>query len=149
MDTSNTPDTGATINVTGKHIMHKMGLTVKNLHKDKTKCSTADGSSLKILGLLPVMFKVRDGEGQTHESQEMLYFAEGVSSTLISLRALKNLKCVPEHWPLPAAHVYGLTEKDDLEEDEDEVIIPRESTPDKPVKPPFPCTEENVPKLKA
>ena len=67
-----------------------------------------------------------------------------------NLRTLKNLGCVPEHWPLPAAHAYGVTEKDDVEEDEeDEVIVPRRPTPDRPIQPPFPFTEENIPKLKS
>ena len=87
--------------------MKKMGLTVKNLHRDQTRCSTADGSPLRMLGFFSVKFRVRDNEGQTHTSNEILYFTEGVNNTLISLRALENLKCVPEHWPLPVAQVYG------------------------------------------
>ena len=93
---------------------------------------------------LPVRFRVRDSEGQTHESNKILYFAECINSTLILLRALKNLRCVPEHWPLPAAQVGGLTDRVDLEEDMEAVIIPREPTPDKPNQPPFPFTKENI-----
>ena len=149
-DTSNCPDTGATISVTGRHVMKKMGLQKNNLHKDDTHCSTADGSPLKMLGFIPVKLKVKDNNGEVHETNEILYFAEGVNATLVSLRALKNLGCVPAHWPLPACHANGLTEKDDKdeEEDEEEVMIPREPTPTRPNQPPFPCTEENIPKLK-
>ena len=133
-DTSNCPDTEATITVTGKHVMKKMGLRVINLHRDQTRCSTADGSPLKMLGFIPVKLRVKDKDGQTHKTNKCLY-------TLVSLRALKNLGCVPEHWPLPASHVYGLTEEDDKDEEEkEEVIVPRQPTSDRPSQPPFPFT---------
>ena len=77
--------------------MKKMGLTVATLHKDQTRCSTADGSPLKILGFIPVKIRVKDSKGKKHETNECLYFAEGVNTTLVSLRALKNLGCVPQH----------------------------------------------------
>ena len=49
-DTSNCPDTGATITVAEKHTMKKIGLQISNLHRDQKRCSTADGSPLKMLG---------------------------------------------------------------------------------------------------
>ena len=69
---------------------------------------------------------------------------------MVSLRALKNQGCISEHWPLPAVHAYGVTKKDDVEEDEeDDVIVPKQLTPERPIQPPFPFTEENIPKLKS
>ena len=147
MDSSNCPDTGATITVTGRHTTKKMGLKGSGLHRDQTRCSTADRSPLKMLGFIPVKIRVKDKDGQTHKTNECLYFAEGVNTTLVTLRALKNLGCVPEHWPLPASQAFGFTERDDWDEEE-ELIIPRQPTPDRPCQPPFPCTEENIPKLK-
>ena len=97
VDTSNCLDTGATIFQSSKHTMKKMGLTAANLHKDQTRCSTADDSPLTILGFIPVKITVKDSEGMKHETNEYLYFAEGANTTL---------GCVPQHWPLPAAHVY-------------------------------------------
>ena len=72
-------------------------------------------------------------------------------TTLISLKALKNLECVPECFPLPAAETAcGLTDRDDMEEDEEDItIVPRQPTPDRPEQPPFSATEENIPRLKA
>ena len=70
-----------------------------------------------------------------------------MNNTLVTLRALKNLGCIPEHWPLPLSQAFGFTERDDWDEEE-ELIIPRQPTPDRPCQPPFPCTEENIPKLK-
>ena len=40
VDTTNCPDTGTNIFLSGKHTMQKMGLKVANLHKDQTRCST-------------------------------------------------------------------------------------------------------------
>ena len=67
VDTSNCPDTGATITVTGKHVMKRMGLKNINLHRDQTRCSTADGSPLKMLGFIPIKLRVKDKDGQTHK----------------------------------------------------------------------------------
>ena len=116
--------------------MNKMNLTVKNLHMDETKCTAANGSRLKMLGFIPVKLRVKDKEGEYHETNECLYFAEGVKTTLISLRALKNLECIPECFPLPAAEVFGLTDRDDLEEEVEDKVIPRQPTPTDPSSPP-------------
>ena len=72
-----------------------MGLMVSNLHKDQTRCSTADGTPIKILGFIPVKIAARDSEGTKHEANECLYFAGKICSTLIPLRSLKNLGCIP------------------------------------------------------
>ena len=109
MDSSNCPDTGATITVTGRHTTKKMGLKGSDLHRDQTRCSTADKSPLKMLGFIPVKIRVKDKDGQTYKTNECLYFAEGVNTTLVPLQALKNLGCVPEHWPLPASQTRGTT----------------------------------------
>ena len=85
LDASNWPDTGATILLTGLHQMKKMGLRSANLYKDTTRCSTADGTPLKILGFIPVLVRVKDSNNMQHVANECLYFAEGISATLVSL----------------------------------------------------------------
>ena len=147
LDTNNCPDTGATIFLTGIHQMQRMGLSRANLYKDQTRCTTADGTPLKILGFIPVLVRVKDGVGEKHVANECLYFAEGVKSTLISLRCLKSLGCVPEHWPLPA-QAFGVSERDDMDEEYEPKIVERQPTPERPERPPFPCTEENIGRLK-
>ena len=66
-----------------------------------------------MLGFIPVKIRVKDKDGQTHKTNECLYFAEGVNTTLVTLQALKNLGCVPEHWPLPESQAFSFTERDD------------------------------------
>ena len=91
MDSSNCPDTGATITVTGRHTTKKMGLKGSGLHRDQTRCSTADKSPLKMLGFILVKIRVKDKDGQTQKTNECLYFGEGLNTTLVPLQALKNL----------------------------------------------------------
>ena len=83
VDTSDCPDTGATIMVLGKHMMKEMGLKMTNLHRNQTRCFTADGSPLKMLGFITVKIRVKDSEGQKQETNKCLYFAEGVNTTLV------------------------------------------------------------------
>ena len=87
------------------------------------------------------------------ETNECLYFAEGILNTLVSLTALKNLGCVSKNFPYSDVETASsLTEKDDVDYEEDpheeEVIKPRGETPDRPDKLPFPPVEENVSKLR-
>ena len=77
-------DSGANIMVSGNHTMKKMGQKLSNLHKHQTRCSTADGSPLKMLGFIPVKIRVKDSEGQKHETNTCLYFTEGVITTCAS-----------------------------------------------------------------
>ena len=93
-----------------------------------------------------------EDEPATLETLECIYFTDGVLTTLVSLGALKNLKCVPEDFPLPPSDVVSsLTKKDDEEykEKDEKEAKPRQPTPDRPKELLFPTTEENVPKLKA
>ena len=84
---------------------------------------------------------------------ECLYFAEGVLTTLVSLRALKNLGCVSQNFPYPEAEsVLSLTNRDDRDnedDDKEDVIKPREPIPDKPEEIPLPPTEKMSKKLRA
>ena len=94
VDSTNCPDTGASVTIAGKNLMKKMGLTKDNLLKDNTWVSAAEGTSIKVWGFIPVKLRVRDKGGEVHETNECLYFAEGVCTTLVSLGSLKNLGCV-------------------------------------------------------
>ena len=79
-----------------------------------------------------------------------MYFAEGVITTLVSLGTLKNLKCLPENFPCPATKgASSLTESDNRDGEEEEIIRVRQPTPAWPDQIPYPPTEENIQKLKA
>ena len=71
---------------------------------------------------------------------------------MVLLGALKNLKCVPESFPLPPSEsASSLMKKDEeeYEEEDEKEVKPRQPTPHQPQELPFPAMEENVPKLKA
>ena len=46
--------------------MKRMGLSKVNLYKDETRCTTADGTPLKILGFIPVLVRVKDTTPRTN-----------------------------------------------------------------------------------
>ena len=48
--------------------MKKMGLTVDNLLKDKTRVSAAEGTTIKVWGFIPVKLKVKDQFSEYHET---------------------------------------------------------------------------------
>ena len=81
--------------ILGKNLMKKMGLVNSNLYMDKTRCSAMEGSSIKVLCFIPVKLRVKGQDGRAHKTNKCMYFAEGVMTTLISMRALKKLECVP------------------------------------------------------
>ena len=152
VDSTNCPDTGASVTIADKNLMKKMGLTKDNLLKDNTRISAAEGTSIKVWGFIPVKLRVRDKGGEVRETNECLYFAEGVCTTLLSLGSLKNLGYVLKNFPYPDVEsASSLTDSDDRNDEEDEKveIKPRQPTPTRPEQIPFPPVEENIPKLRA
>ena len=131
VENNNCPDTGASISLAGRSLMKKMGVTQDNLILENTSVSAAEGSTIRVWGFLPMKFKVTGKDGLVRESNECMYFAEGVVNTLISLEALKNLGIVLHNFPCPYLETASsLTDRDDRdgEEEEDDtsrVIKPR------------------------
>ena len=66
MDNTNCPYTGASITIVCKRLMKKMVLTNVNLHRDNTRVSAMEGSTIKVLGFIPLSLKVKDNMGQVH-----------------------------------------------------------------------------------
>ena len=142
VDNTNCPDTGASVTISGKHLMRKMGLTRENLLTNNTRVSAAERTSIMMWGFIPVKLRVKDQCGASSEMNKCLYFAERVLTMLVSLSALKNLGCVSQNFPYPETESAStLTDRDDRDKEEDEaedVIKPRGPMPDKPAKIPFP-----------
>ena len=91
---------------------------------------------------------MKDSVGEVRETNECLYFAEGILNTLVSLSALENLGCVSKNFPYPdVGTASSLTGKDNMDskEDEKEVEIkPEEDTSVRPEQIAFLPIEENV-----
>ena len=106
--------------------MKKMVLNNDNLLRDNTRLYAAKGTSIKVWGFIPVKLRAKGKEGEIHEANECLYFAEGILTTLVSLGALKNLGCVSKNFPYPETESgSSLTKRNnrDKEEDEKEVVV--------------------------
>ena len=82
VENNNCPDTGASISLARRSLMKKMGITQDNLVQDNTSVSAAEGSTISVSGFLPMKFRVTRKDGLIFESNECLYFAEGVVTTL-------------------------------------------------------------------
>ena len=118
--------------ISGRNLMKKMGLTVDNLLKDKTRVSAAEGTTIKVWGFIPVKLKAKDQFGEYRERNECLYFADKVLTTMVYLGALKNLGCVSKNFPYPDTEsMSSLTNRDnrdDEEDDKEDKIKPRQPT---------------------
>ena len=115
---NNCPDTGASITIAGNSLLRKMGLTRDNLVQDDTRVAAAEGSTIKVWGFIPVILRTNDKNGVSRETNECLYFAEGVVTTLVSLTALKNLGCVSKNFPYSDIETASsLTDRDDRDEE--------------------------------
>ena len=95
------PDTGAEINLARRSLMRMMGLGPENLHKNNQKCMAVGNHPLEMLGFLPVTISTEDTDGKPRSTEGVIYFAEDVKTTLVSLTKLKDLGSVPSYWPQP------------------------------------------------
>ena len=59
-------------------------LTNNILLRDNTRISAVEGTSIKVWGFIPVKLRVKDKCGKVRVTNECLYFAEGVLTTLVS-----------------------------------------------------------------
>ena len=56
VETNNCPDTGASVSISSRNLMRKMGITQDNLIQDRV--AAAEGSTIKAWGFLPVKMKI-------------------------------------------------------------------------------------------
>ena len=119
------PDTGAEINLAGRSLMRAMGVGPENLHKNNQKCMAVGNHPLEMLGFLPVTISTEDTDGKLRSTEGVIYFAEYVKTTLISLTTLKDLGSVPSYWPKPP----GESMVNCAEGSEGEVLPPPHSGP--------------------
>ena len=152
------PDTGAQINLAGRPLMRAMGILPQNLHKNNQRCMAVGNHPLDMLGFLPVMVSTLDTDGERRETRTVVYFADKVKTTLLSLSTLTDLGCISTHWPKPAGrselvrsasiHDENIDADDDESPEETAGYSTRDPTPNRPEEMPFPATQENIPKLK-
>ena len=140
-----TPDTGATVTCGGGHLLKSLGLTKSDLIKSTTTLTAANGSSIPLLGVIPVKVSMMKDGKQIGESQrELLHISEKLGTTLLSRTLLMNFGSIPKTFPYPpesqeasAVKVEGLAS----------CGCPTRTSAPPPPKLPCEPTVENVPLL--
>ena len=138
--------------------MRAMEVLPQNLHRNHQRFVAVGNHPLEMLGFLLVMVSTLDTDGEKWTARTVIYFAENVKSTLLSLSTMTDLGCVPTHWPKPARRSESVrravVHDENIDADEDESpeetagFTTRGPTPNRPEKIPFPATKENIPRLK-
>ncbi|XP_043217806.1 uncharacterized protein LOC122379571 [Amphibalanus amphitrite] len=88
------PDTGADICVGGLDFLKEMDEYLENLLPPEQHPRTANGETVKSLGVLPVSLNL----GRV-SVQESVHILEGVSGLLLSWKAVKGLHIIPAGYP--------------------------------------------------
>ena len=88
-------DTGAQMCLAGPDVLTRMGISVSDLLTPVVRISVANNAGLKMLGVAFVTFT---GKGGTQTNQ-MLYFADGIDDVYLSKVACRDLGIIPEEFP--------------------------------------------------
>ena len=94
IDTEVLPDSGADISAAGKEILSHLGEHVDNLLPSEIIPRAANGTRMRPIGKIAVLFQL----GHRKYTDD-LHIYPGVSGTLISWRAAKNLGILPKCYP--------------------------------------------------
>ena len=172
--TASTPalaDTGAQMCVAGPSFLHALGATKKELIKLQNGVSTANNAGLTLLGGLFSNIMGTTPTGETFNTQQLVYIAEGINTLFLSKSACRDLGIIGEHFPevgsfrvaqnlLQGLHSLKETQSEASEERENSkqckpygpqdslCHCPRRTATPEPPTLPFKPTEDNLPKLK-
>ena len=96
------PDSGADISAAGREFLVHLSEHVDNLPSSDIMPQAVNGTTMKLLGKLPVTLCLGD-----KRIQDDVHIYPGVSGALISWRAANGLGILPEHCPRPAPTTYA------------------------------------------
>ena len=134
-------DTGAEVSVMGRTHLMQLGLSSKHLAKTSRRLQHAAGGGLQVLGTIRVQLSLQD-----RQTSESIFVVAGVDDIFLSLSACRQLSIV--HADFPCHQIGAISDAYPSEAADMAADKPRQ-VPDRPVQPPFPPTEENIPKLEA
>ena len=134
-------DTGAEVSVMGRSHLLQLGLNHKHLVKTSRRLQHAAGGGLQVLGTIRVQLSL-----QGRQVSENMFVVAGVDDIFLSLSACKHLSSV--HSDFPSQQIGAISSADPSAVADVPSDKPRQ-LPDRPIQPPFPPTEENIPKLEA
>ena len=146
------PDTGAQMVVSGMDLVHKAGVTKRELFPVSSGIKAANSEGLKLIGGLLVTISAVGSDGITRSGSHMCYISEHVNRLFLSKKACQNLGIIGENFPEvgSADNTHSINKCELVDNsDPDSCGCPkRAQTPAPPEQIPFPPTEENIPKLK-
>ena len=88
------PDTGSDVDAVGARHLEQLGGFLENLQPVYNDVRTADGTSLKSFGSIPVTLT---SDGRQHVSTLHVY--DGLDDALLSRQSLEALRFLPKDWP--------------------------------------------------
>ena len=146
------PDTGAQMVVAGMDLVHKMGITKRELFPVTNGIRAANSEGLKLIGGLLINVSSVGADGNTRSGSHMCYISEKVTRLFLSKAACRDLGIIGENFPeVGAADSQASINKCEIVDpsNPDSCGCPkRTKTPDRPAELPFPATEKNIPRLK-
>lgn len=93
------PDTGADISVAGTTLLDKLGEYPENLLPAEQHPRAANGETITSIGILPVSLTL----GET-TMEERIHILPDVSALLLSWRAARKLRIIPQRYPEQISH---------------------------------------------
>ena len=146
------PDTGAQMVVAGMDLVHKLGVTKKEMFPVSCRIKAANSEGLKLIGGLLITISATGPEGTIRNCSHMCYISENVNRFFLSKATCRDLGIISENFPEvgSADNLHSLNKCDLVDSEKpDSCNCPkRVQTPEPPENIPFPPTEENIPKLK-
>ena len=97
-------DTGAQVTTIGQDQLSRLGLSKKDLLEADMKLRGANGSSIKIHGVLFVEISVKNQTtGVTFRSKQLCYVCDGVDKIILSEQTCKQLRMISSRYPEPGS----------------------------------------------
>ena len=93
------PDTGAQMVVAGLDLVHKLGVTKKELFPVSSGIKAANDEGLKLIGGLLITVSAAGSDGITRAGSHMCYVSENVTRLFLSKEACRDLGIIGENFP--------------------------------------------------
>ena len=93
------PDTGAQMVVSGMDLVHRLGVTRKELFPVTSGIRAANSEGLKLIGALLLTVSAVGADGNTRTGSHMCYISENVTRLFLSKAACRDLGIIGQNFP--------------------------------------------------
>ena len=147
--TDGVADSGAMYDVWSLQEYLNAGYSERDLHPVSLSLKAANTSPIHINGAFFGEVSGTSVDGSLIMTKVMIYVSRDVKGFYISETTMFNLGMLPKNFPTPgcalSSHIAAST-GDEIDQEED--TPPRHPLPPRLASLPFPCTQENIPKMK-